>query len=142
MIPYVNRIYFNGEMLIKKIPLKYVSTMSFSSVIEFLWRWVVYKSCKKIVSLCKSKYITDIKMSLQKGDAKFEIFTSPIWGHPIVCEIDSWTFQQMLDLGFSETSQKFHSFQGKKIKIRKFRQFFSIYRINRTVQYLVSVNNS
>ena len=37
-------------------------------------------------------------------------------------EIDSWNFQQMLDLGFSETSQNFssfrqlffYSFQGKK----------------------------
>ena len=40
-----------------------------------------------------------------KGDAKFERFTSQKWGHPTVFEIDSWHFQQMLDSGFSETSQ-------------------------------------
>ena len=33
------------------------------------------------------------------------------WGHATVFEIDNWNFQQMLDLGFSETSHNFSSFR-------------------------------
>ena len=60
-----------------------------------------------------------------KGDVKFEIFTLQKWGHPTVFEIDCWNFQQMLDLGFSETSQNFSSFRqlfskgGPKEKTQK-----------------------
>ena len=45
------------------------------------------------------------------GDPQFEIFTTQKWGHPTFFEIDSWNFQQMLDLGFCETSQNFSSFR-------------------------------
>ena len=41
----------------------------------------------------------------EKGDVKFEIFTTPRWGHPKVFEIDSWNFQQMLELGFSKPQE-------------------------------------
>ena len=49
-------------------------------------------------------------IKIKKGDSRFKIFTSPRRGHPTVFEIDSWNFLQMLDLGFSETSQNFSSF--------------------------------
>ena len=67
---------------------------------------------------------------IYRGDPQFEIFTPQKWGQPTVFEIDTCNFQQMLDLGFSQTSQNFsslrqlffHSFQGrtkgKKLKKR------------------------
>ena len=76
----------------------------FPSVVE-----VIFKLLKEQCTLYKEVLTRWILR--RKGDPQFEIFTTQKWGHPRVFEIDSWTFQQMLDLGLCETSQNFSSFR-------------------------------
>ena len=84
---------------------------NFEHVHQMSWKLLTYTikvmSTRSLRIKCQvsNRINTNLEFLFMKGDAKFEIFTSSKSAYPTVFEIDSWNFQQILDLGFAETSQ-------------------------------------